>query len=114
MNNLESVKRGIRKKAVRNLGLTGIESNVYIFLAKRGPLKGGETARNLKIQKAQLYHILKSLQSKGWVHSTLEFPARFTAVPLVEIMDSQVKLKREEAQSIESTKKRHIVPPKLS
>ncbi len=92
------------KTAIRSLGLTDGESKVYIFLAKRGPLRGGETARNLKMYKAQVYHILKNLQRKGWVQSTLEFPTRFTAVPFAEIIDSHVKLKREEAQLIESTK----------
>jgi sugar-specific transcriptional regulator TrmB len=92
------------RKDIRGLGLTDVESKVYIFLAKRGPLKGAETARNVKMAKAQVYHVLKSLQSKGWVHSTAEFPTRFTAVPLAEIIDTQIKLKREEALSIESTK----------
>ena len=32
------------KEVLENLGLTGKEAEVYIFLAKRGPLKGGEIA----------------------------------------------------------------------
>jgi len=93
------------KKTVRELGLTEIESKAYLFLAKCGPLKGGEIAQNLKMPKSQIYFVLKRLQSKGWAHSTLEFPARFAAVPLAEVLDSQIKLKREEAQVMESTKK---------
>jgi sugar-specific transcriptional regulator TrmB len=94
----------IVKRNVRALGFTDAESRVYIFLAKCGPLKGAEIAQNLKIPKAQVYHILKSLQGKGWVQSTIEFPARFAAAPLAELIDSQVKLKREEATSLESAK----------
>ena len=100
----QSSKEFVRK-TIKGLGLTEVESNVYIFLAKRGPLKGGETARNLKMPKSEVYHVLKSLEGKGWVQLTLEFPARFTAVPIEKILDSQIKLKREEALLIENTKK---------
>ncbi len=92
------------KKEFRALGLTDAESKVYIFLARSGPLKGGEIARSLKIPKAQVYHILKSLQSKAWTQSTMEFPARFTATPLAEIVDAQVKQKKEEALSLQGRK----------
>jgi sugar-specific transcriptional regulator TrmB len=90
---------------IKGLGLTEIESRVYVFLAKCGPLKGGETARNLKMPKSEIYHVLKNLQNKGWAHSTLEFPARFAAVPLTEVINIQIKLKRGEAESMESMKK---------
>jgi len=92
------------KRIIRGLGLTEVEAKTYIFLAKRGPLKGGETARNLRMPKPQVYNVLKKLQSKGWANSTLEFPARFEAIPLVDVVDSKIGLKREEAQVIESTR----------
>lgn len=93
------------RKTIRNLGLTNTESTVYINLANRGLIKCGEVAQNLKMSKSQVYHVLKILQNKGWVQSTLEFPTRFTAIPIEEVMDSQIKLKHEEAQSIDSAKK---------
>lgn len=105
VNILRQSSEEIIKKTTRKLGLTELETRAYIFLAKCGPLKGGEIARNLKMPKSQIYNVLKKLQSKGWAHSTMEFPARFSAVSLAEILDSQIKLKREEAQLIESTKK---------
>ncbi len=92
------------KKIIRKLGLTEVEAEAYIFLGKRGPLKGAEIARNLKMPKPQIYNVLKKLQNKGWANSTLEFPARFEAVPLAEVVDSRISLKREEAQVIESTR----------
>ena len=92
------------KKIIRRLGLTEVEAEAYIFLGKRGPLKGAEIARNLKMPKPQIYNVLKKLQNKSWANSTLEFPARFGAVPLAEVIDSKISLKREEAQVIESTR----------
>jgi sugar-specific transcriptional regulator TrmB len=93
------------EKVLRDFGLTEKEMEVYVFLAKHGVLKSREVARQIKKDKAQVLRILKSLQSKGLVESTLEAPKRFTAVPLEKVLDAFVKAKREEATLIESTKK---------
>jgi sugar-specific transcriptional regulator TrmB len=93
------------RKTLRNFGLTEKEAEVYIFLAKRGVLKGGEISKQTRTQKAPIYRALKCLQAKGLVESTLEFPARFTAVPFENVIDSNIKLKQEEAAQIAIQKK---------
>jgi sugar-specific transcriptional regulator TrmB len=93
------------RKVLKNFGLTEKEAEVYIFLAKHGVLKGGEIARQIKKDKAQVFRILKSLQNKGLVESTLEVPTRFTAVPFETVLDFFVKAKRDEAALIESSKR---------
>jgi sugar-specific transcriptional regulator TrmB len=93
------------RKTLRNFGLTEKEAEVYIFLAKRGVLKGGEISKQTKTQKALIYRILKSLQTKGLVESTLEFPARFTAVPFENIIDLNIHAKQEEAARIAAQKR---------
>lgn len=93
------------KEVLENLGLTGKEAEVYIFLAKRGPQKGVVLAKQLKKHKAQIYRILKRLQTKGLVESTLEATPRFTAVPFEKVLDQFIKIKQEEAAFIEKTKK---------
>jgi sugar-specific transcriptional regulator TrmB len=93
------------RKVLKTFGLTEKETEVYIFLAKRGVLKGGEISKQIKTQKALIYRILKSLQTKGLVESTLEFPARFTAVPFENVIDSNIKLKQEEAAQKAAQKK---------
>jgi sugar-specific transcriptional regulator TrmB len=93
------------RKVLKNFGLTEKEAEVYIFLAKHGVLKGGEIARQIKKDKAQVFRILKSLQTKGLVESTLEVPTRFTAVPFETVLDFFVKAKRDEAALIESSKR---------
>jgi sugar-specific transcriptional regulator TrmB len=85
-------------------GLTEKEAEVYVFLAKKGVLKGGELSKELNMHKAQVYHILKSLRSKGMVETTLEFPARFRAVPIAKVVDLFVRAKREEASFLEMGK----------
>ena len=93
------------RKVLKTFGLTEKETDVYVFLAKHGVLKGGEISKQTKTQKALIYRILKSLQTKGLVESTLEFPARFTAVPFELVIDSNIKLKQEEAAQIAAQKR---------
>jgi len=92
------------RKVLKDIGITDKDIDVYIFLAKHGVLKGGEITSQTKTHKALIYRILKSLQSKGLVESTLEFPARFTAVPFERVIDLNIKLKHDEADKIEQQK----------
>src|SRR3989304_2635240 len=92
------------KRVLKDFGFTEREAGVYLFLAKHGVLKGTEIARQIKKDKAQVYHILKSLQTKGLVESTLEAPVRFAPVPCEKIVDSSINAKREEAARIENAK----------
>ena len=87
------------------IGFSDKEAQIYIYLGKRGPQKGATIAKQLKINKGQVYRTLKDLQKKGMVEATLEYPARFTAVPLEIVLDSFIKSKREEVDHIEETKK---------
>ena len=93
------------RNTLRNFDLTEMEADIYIFVAKRGVLKGGEISKQTKMQKAQVYRVLKSLQKKGLVESTLEFPARFTAVPFENVIDLNIKTKQDEAAQIAAQKK---------
>ncbi len=93
-------------KTLRNLGLTSLDSKIYIYLSKKGPQKGNEIAKALKVQKQQLYRSLKSLQRKAVASATLEHPARFCAVPFENVLDLFIKTKLEEAQIVQAEKTR--------
>jgi sugar-specific transcriptional regulator TrmB len=91
-------------KTLVGLGLTQSDSQIYICLAKKGPQKGSEISKGLKIQKQQLYRSLKNLQSKGIVDASLEHPARFSAVSFDKVVDIFIKAKMAEANLIEENK----------
>ena len=91
-------------KTLVDMGLMKLDAKVYVFLAKKGPQKARDVGRLLRISKQQLYPSLKSLQSKGLVNSTLEHPARFSAVSFEKALDLFVKAKMEEAKSIQQSK----------
>jgi len=91
-------------KTLTNLGLSKLEARVYIYLAKRNPQKARDIVKALKLIKQQIYPTLRRLQSKGMVTSTLERPARFSAVPFEKMLDLCMKAKMEEAQRIQQNR----------
>ncbi len=91
-------------KALKNLGLSETDVQVYVFLSKKGPQKVREISKALGIYRQQLYLSLKSLQSKGIVSATFEHPANFSAIPFEKVLDMFVKSKLEEAKKIQVEK----------
>jgi sugar-specific transcriptional regulator TrmB len=91
-------------KILSGLGLTRLDSKIYIHLVKNGPTKGNEISKSLKIQKQQLHLSLKKLQTKGIINSTFENPAKFSAVTVTEVFEIFIKSKLTQAQSIEENK----------
>ena len=93
------------KKVLMDFGLTEKETEIYIFLARHGALRGGEISKRTKTHRGLIYRILGSLQNKGLVETTLESPARFTAVQFEKFIDLSIKAKQDEASQLENTKK---------
>ena len=89
---------------LQNLGFSSLDAQVYLFLGKKGQRKVSELVQALKIPKQQLYAILKNLQSRGIINSTLEHPAKFSTEPFEKVLDLFVKSRMEEAQLIQSSK----------
>jgi pimeloyl-ACP methyl ester carboxylesterase/DNA-binding transcriptional ArsR family regulator len=98
------VSRKTIKQTLKNFGLTDKESEIYIFLAKQGVLTGGEISKQTKTHRPIVYRLLKKLEKKGLVESTLESPIRFFSVPFEKILDENIKVKYEEASSLEKAK----------
>jgi sugar-specific transcriptional regulator TrmB/pimeloyl-ACP methyl ester carboxylesterase len=93
------------KKVLKDFGLTDNAIEVYLFLAKLGPLRGGEIAKQTKIDRSLVYRILKRLKGKGLVEPTLESPTRFMAVSIEKALDIIIKSRQNEALSIERARK---------
>lgn len=91
-------------KTLVSIGLTQWDAKVYVLLAKRGPIKARDAAEALTISKQRLYPIIRSLQRKGIVNSTLERPARFSAEPFEKVLDLFVKAKMAEAHHVQQNK----------
>lgn len=91
-------------ETLKQLGLTERDSEVFIFLGKRGPTIARDMQRILPMNKAQLYRSLKNLQSRGMVENTLEYPARFSAISFDQVLDLFIKTKKAETRRMEENK----------
>ncbi len=92
------------RKILENVGLTRKETDVYIFLAKHGALKGAEISKLISVDKAETYRILRRLQNKGLLETTLEVPTRFLTVPFDKVLDTFIRSRRDEAALVESAR----------
>lgn len=93
------------KKVLKNSGLTEKEAEIYIFLARKDTLTGTEVAKSLKKDNAQVFRLLKKLQAKGFLESTLEYPKRYIVVPFDNILNRIIKARQEEVAFIQKSKK---------
>ena len=92
------------KRTLLDLGLTGDESRVLLFLNKKGEMKVQEIAKNVEIPRTRLYYVLESLQRKGLVVSTIERPAKYKALPLDIAVDFLIESYRHKLYSLEKAK----------
>jgi sugar-specific transcriptional regulator TrmB len=92
-------------KILKSLGLSEIDTKVYIYIEKTGPIKGIDLPLILGMSKQRLYAILKRLEEKNFVTRSPYRPALFTALEFEELLERYVKLNMEQAQIIKETKK---------
>ena len=94
-----SLERVIR--TIEEFGLKQTEAEVYVCLAKKGPLSAEEVVAILNLSKQKLYRILKKLQNIGFVHTEPENPAIFKAIAFEKALDLLIRANIEQARAIE-------------
>jgi sugar-specific transcriptional regulator TrmB len=87
-----------------NLGFDEIDAKIYVYLAKKGMQKASNINKALKLTKQQFYPSIRRMESKGIVNSTIEHPARFSAIPFEKLLDLFIKEKIEETRSLKQRK----------
>ena len=85
-------------KALVDLGLPRVDAEVYIYIAKNGPLKSGEIAQKLKLEKKQLEYSLRNLQDKDIVRVKSQVVAEFVAVPFEEALNLLIEINKEQTE----------------
>jgi len=91
-------------KALKGLGLSNIDTQVYIFLAKEGPQKMREIALALNLHWRKINRSLKELQSISIVKASIEYPLEFVALPFEEVIDIFIEVKREQAKIMQESR----------
>ena len=84
--------------------LTENESEVYVFLAKNGVQRARDISKSIGMHKAQVYRVLKNLESRGMVDLTLEKPSRYTAISFENLLELLIKTKKDDVSFLEENK----------
>lgn len=91
-------------QALVGLGLSRVDAEVYVHLAKRGSIERVNLAKALRFSKKKLRESLMNLQSKGIVKGSPEDKALFLALPFEQAIELLIKIKTEQAQIMQETK----------
>ena len=91
-------------KTLEGFGLSRVESEVYVYLAKAGPSQTEELSFRLRMTKQQLYPALKHLEDKGVVVSKPERVRLFSAVAFEELLNLFVRINAEQAKAIKEAR----------
>ena len=96
-------------KALRKLGFENIEAQVYVYLAKKGPLEIKELENAMKLTPHQLYPALESLLSKRIVSKIPEYSFKYSAMPIEEVLDMFLKEKKHQAEALQTSREELIL-----
>jgi sugar-specific transcriptional regulator TrmB len=82
------------------LGFSKYEARVYAALSACGKLKMGKLAKYSSVPQSRIYEVTASLEEKGAVTVSRDFPATAESVPLKQTVSSKVKRYLQDAQTV--------------
>ena len=88
-------------KALIGLGLSRVDAEVYVYLAKKGPQKPVDLATALNYNKKKIYSSLKNLRTKELVSKDRTI---FSALSFEEALDLLIKMEKERAQTMQESR----------
>jgi sugar-specific transcriptional regulator TrmB len=91
-------------KVLKGFGFSNIDTQVYVFLAIKGPHNVREITVALNLHENKVYGSLKDLESIEIVKASIEYPLEFIALPFEELLDLFIEVKKEQAKTMEETK----------
>ena len=83
-------------------GLSEKEVNVYLYLSQKGASSAGGIAKGLRANRTETYKVLKGLENKGIIDATIDYPIRFSAVPMEKALKILVNIQKEKVRDIEA------------
>ncbi len=92
-------------QALIGLGLSRVDAEVYVHLAKMGPAEIVNLATAMRLSKKKLANSLKVLQSKGIVTGSFEDKTKFSVLPFEQAIELLIKIETEQTQIMQETKK---------
>lgn len=96
------------RRVLRELGLTGYESAVYLSLAERGVMTASEVSGSAGVPFSKVYEVLNSLEQKGWVIIERGRPSRYFGKSPIEAFEAAKRVLNEKMRGWE-----HVVVGEL-
>jgi sugar-specific transcriptional regulator TrmB len=93
---LESLTLEEAIATLKALGLTLVQSKVYIVLAKSNALTIATLSKLSKVPRTDLYRVVKKLEQKGLVERVIATPVKFHGISLKEGVNLLINLKNQE------------------
>jgi sugar-specific transcriptional regulator TrmB len=91
-------------RAIKALGLSEFDAQVYVFLALNGPKQAKEINVKIKLSKQQIYRSLKNLEENNIVVASGEVPAVFSAASFEKVL-ALLSIKKEgQAEAFEKVR----------
>ena len=98
----------VQDKAVETLtglGLTILQSKVYLELAKGGKATVKDIAKKSNIARQDLYRIAPQLLNLGLIEKLIDTPTKFRAIPIKEATEILIERRRKQTAQIEQESK---------
>ena len=96
---LDSEREGI--ELLKDFGLDGDESRVYLGLLRMGAAKASEISHFTKTDRVRGYKILENLKNQGYVTSTLSSPILFSANEPKITLEKIIQKRNQETAKLE-------------
>jgi len=91
-------------KALKELGLSSIDVQVYVLIARTEHQNIKEIALALNLPESKAQRSLKDLQSLSIVKASIEYPLEFEASPFEEVINLIIEVKKEQAKAMQQAK----------
>ena len=62
------------------LGLSSLESRIYVYILRRGQVKASEVSKSLGVNRVDIYRSIKGLRQRGILEVVLSRPLLFSAI----------------------------------
>ena len=85
----------------RELGVTRIQTELYLTLLKIGKTDGKTLTRRTNLPRPEVYRTLEELQEKGLVEKEITQPYTFTAIPIQQGLQMLMTQKFEKCNTIQ-------------
>jgi sugar-specific transcriptional regulator TrmB len=96
-------------KLLEHLGLSKIEAEIYVYLAKTGPKGCKDIAEDLDLTNQQLYYSLNILRNKGVIKISHRTKVYFYVLKFEELLNFFVKSDINQAEILQKTKHNLLV-----